>query len=71
VRRLYIKIKGDKDRSFKSKIIKAIVNHPRLVTFGIVLAVTFGVGISTGLIHQPEQAFAGSSAWRSYCKTCY
>jgi len=32
------------------------LNHHCIVTLGIGLAITFAVGIATGLIHQPEQA---------------
>jgi hypothetical protein len=49
--------------SIKSKIIKVVVNHPKIVTFGIGLAVTFGIGLVTGLIEGPHQAFAGASRW--------
>jgi hypothetical protein len=43
--------------SIKNKIINAITAHPKLVTFGIGLAITFVVGTAIGLI-SPEQALA-------------
>ncbi len=43
--------------SFKDKILKLVISHPKLVTFGIGLAITFAVGTVWGLT-SPEQAFA-------------
>jgi len=43
----------------KSKILSAIVNHPKLVTFGIVLAVTFGISLATGLVSLHEALASG------------
>ncbi len=51
-----------------TNIIKnAIANHPKLVTFSIGLAITFGVTLATGLI-SPEQAFAGGSGNCTNCR---
>jgi|1185.fasta_scaffold212905_2 hypothetical protein len=44
--------------SLKNKIINAITGHPKLVTLGIGLAITFGIGLATGLV-SPHAAFAG------------
>jgi len=61
-----INIKGECSMTcIKNKIKNAITAHPKLLTFGIGLAITFGVGLATGLIHSPEQAFAGGG-----CTSC-
>ena len=36
--------------SLKDKIINIITTHPKLVTFGIGLAITFVVGTAIGMI---------------------
>jgi len=51
--------------SIINKVNNTITAHPKLVTFGIGLAVTFGVTIALGFAN-PEQAFAGGGA----CGTC-
>jgi hypothetical protein len=43
--------------SLKDKIVNAITAHPRLVTLGIGLAVTFVVGIAVGMVDH-NQVFA-------------
>ncbi len=43
------------------RIRNCITSHPRLVTFGIGLAITFGVTVALGFA-SPEQAFAGGGA---------
>jgi hypothetical protein len=53
--------------SIKNKILSIISSHPKLVTFGIGMAVTFGIGIATGLIHAPERAFASGGS----CTSCH
>jgi len=52
--------------SLKDKIISAIASHPKLVTFGIGLAVTFVIGTAIGLSDQ-NQAFAISE---QHCIGC-
>ncbi len=51
--------------SLKQKIINTITVHPRLVTFGIGLAITFVVGTAIGMI-SPEQV----SATGPRCNNC-
>jgi uncharacterized membrane protein len=46
--------------STKHKILNAISAHPKLVTFGIGLAVTMAIGTAIGLVDN-NLAFAGSS----------
>lgn len=41
----------------KQNIINAITTHPKLLTFGIGLAITFGVTIATGFANV-DQVFA-------------
>jgi len=36
--------------SFKDKIMNSQLSHPRLVTLGIGLAVTFGIGTAIGMV---------------------
>jgi hypothetical protein len=43
--------------SFKDKIMNLLSAHPKLVTFGIGLAVTFVVGIAIGMLDH-QQAYA-------------
>jgi hypothetical protein len=43
--------------SLKTKIMNIITAHPKLVTFGIGLAITFVVGTAIGMIDY-NQAFA-------------
>ncbi len=47
----------------KQNIINTITSHPRLVTFGIGLAITFVVGTAIGMV-EPQQVLAGK------CATC-
>ena len=42
--------------SFKDKIMNMVTTHPKLVTLGIGLAVTFVVGTAIGMVD--HQAFA-------------
>ena len=42
--------------SFKDKIMNIIIAHPKLVTFGIGLAITFVIGTTMGMVD--HQAFA-------------
>jgi hypothetical protein len=44
--------------SFKDKIMNMVVSHPKLVTFGIGLAITFAIGTAIGMVDH-NQAFAG------------
>jgi len=43
--------------SFKDKIMNIITAHPKLVTFGIGLAITFVIGTAIGMVDH-NQAFA-------------
>ena len=43
--------------SFKDKIMKVVITHPKLVTLGIKLFVTFAIGIAIGTVDH-NQAFA-------------
>ncbi len=49
--------------SIINKIKNAITFHPKLVTFGIGLAITFVVGAAIGMI-EPQQALADGSCTR-------
>jgi len=42
----------------KRKIINVLTSNPKLVTFGIALAITFIVGTAVGIIIYPQHAFA-------------
>ena len=50
--------------SIKSTILSIITAHLRLVTLGIGLGVTFGMGLATGVV-SPHQEFAGDGIWAS------
>jgi hypothetical protein len=43
--------------SFKDKIMNVITAHPKLVTFGIGLGITFVIGTAIGMVDH-NQAFA-------------
>jgi hypothetical protein len=43
--------------SLKDKIVNIITAHPKLVTFGIGLAITFVIGTAIGMVDH-NQAFA-------------
>jgi hypothetical protein len=43
--------------SFKDKIVNIVTAHPKLVTFGIGLAITFVIGAAIGMVDH-NQAFA-------------
>jgi hypothetical protein len=43
--------------SFKDKIMNVIPAHPKLVTFGIGLAITFVIGTGIGMVYH-QQVFA-------------
>jgi hypothetical protein len=47
--------------SLKSKIMNIITAHPKLVTFGIGLAITFAIGTALGMV-EPQQAQASVPA---------
>ncbi len=47
--------------SFKDKIMNIVTAHPRLVTFGIGLAITFVIGTAIGMIDH-QQVFAAATA---------
>ena len=44
--------------SIKSNIMNIVISHPKLVTFGIGLAITFVVGAAIGMVDN-QQVFAG------------
>jgi hypothetical protein len=44
--------------SVKHKILNAISAHPKLVTFGIGLAITMAVGTAIGMVDHQQLAFA-------------
>jgi hypothetical protein len=44
------------DMSLKDKLVNTIVSHPRLVTFGIGLAVTLAIGTVIGMVNDPTHA---------------
>ena len=46
--------------SLKDKIMNIVIAHPKLVTFGIGLGITFVVGIAVGMMGIP-QAYAGTA----------
>jgi hypothetical protein len=46
--------------SLKLKIVNAITVHPKLVTFGIGLGITFAIGTALGMV-EPQQAQASVS----------
>jgi uncharacterized membrane protein len=46
--------------SLKTKIMNIITAHPKLVTFGIGLGITFVIGTAIGLVDH-QQAFASIS----------
>jgi len=43
--------------NIKNRLLNAITAHPKLVTFGIGLAITFSIGIAIGMLDH-NQAFA-------------
>jgi hypothetical protein len=43
--------------SFKDKVMNIVMARPKLVTFGIGLAITFAIGIAIGMVDH-NQAFA-------------
>jgi hypothetical protein len=47
--------------SLKTKIMNIVASHPKLVTFGIGLAITFVVGTVIGMIDH-NQAFGSQSS---------
>ena len=50
--------------SIKDKIMNAISAHPKLVTFGIGLAITMAIGTAIGMV-DVQQAHAGGGFWGS------
>jgi uncharacterized membrane protein len=46
--------------SLKDKIMNLLTAHPKLVTFGIGLAITFVIGAAIGMVDH-NQAFASAS----------
>jgi hypothetical protein len=43
-------------KSIKEKLLSTITAHPRFVTLGIGLAVTFGIGITSGIFDHQANA---------------
>jgi hypothetical protein len=54
---LYTYILSIDDVSLKTKIMNIITAHPKLVTFGIGLGITFVIGTAIGV----SQAYAGTA----------
>jgi uncharacterized membrane protein len=50
--------------SLKTKIMNIIVSHPKFVTFGIGLAITFVIGSAIGMVNN-QPVFAASSGHQS------
>jgi hypothetical protein len=46
--------------SLKDKIMNSITAHPKIVTFGIGLAITFVVGAAIGMLNHHNLAYAYS-----------
>ena len=46
--------------SIKDKIMNMITAHPKLLMFGIGLAITFVIGTTIGMLDHNQLAFAGS-----------
>jgi predicted DNA-binding protein with PD1-like motif len=44
--------------SLKQKLLNAVSAHPKLVTFGIGLAITFAIGTAIGMLDHQHLAFA-------------
>ena len=53
--------------SLKDKIINVIASRPKLVTFGIGLAITFAIGTAIGMLDH-NQAFAFNN--QTKCPKC-
>ena len=47
--------------SMKNKIMKKLIEHPKLVTFGIGLAITFVIGTAIGMVDHQQVFAAGST----------
>jgi hypothetical protein len=47
--------------SFKDKIMNTITTHPKIVTFGIGLAITFVIGTAIGLVDH-SSVYAATNA---------
>jgi uncharacterized membrane protein len=52
-------------RSLETKIINAIAAHPKLVTFGIGLAITFVIGTAVGMVDKNLVYGYGHLKWLS------
>ena len=48
--------------SIKDKILNMITAHPKLLTLGIALGITFVVGTSIGMLENNQFAFATASS---------
>jgi hypothetical protein len=46
--------------SIKDKIMDIVTAHPKLVTFGIGLGITFVIGTAIGMLDHNQLAFAGN-----------
>jgi hypothetical protein len=46
--------------SIKDKIMDIVTSHPKLVTFGIGLGITFVIGTAIGMLDHNQLAFAGN-----------
>jgi len=56
--------------SLKDKVMNMVTTHPKLVTFGIGLAITFVVGTAIGMVEtqQAHAILAASSSCYPDCK---
>jgi hypothetical protein len=53
-------------KSFKDKIMNIITAHPKLVTFGIGLSVTFVIGTAIGMFDHGQKVEARSCNCQQY-----
>jgi len=56
--------------SLKDKIMNLVIEHPKLVTFGIGFAITFAIGTAIGMVEtqQAHAILAASSSCYPDCK---
>jgi hypothetical protein len=56
--------------SFKDKIMNMIIEHPKLVTLGIGLAVTFGIGLVSGIVEIQQAHTFGLATFDAEARSC-
>jgi len=56
--------------SLKDKIMNLVIEHPKLVTFGIGFAITFAIGTAIGMVEtqQAHAILAPSYSCYPHCK---